>query len=387
MVGAHGLIGRAMPTTIAQRMSETGGRPTGFDYLRLGLAVTILCWHSVVTSYGSDVQTAVDSSLARPLMAVLLPAFFTLSGFLVAGSLERSKTIGMFVGLRAIRIFPALAVESLIAALILGPLLTTRPVLGYFADPQFHAYFLNILGDPHFYLPGVFTSTPFNQVNSQLATIPYELRCYIMLTALALLGAVRRPVVLLGAMLALTALGIGWTAIDRPHDLTEASGPVAGWLLIVSFLAGVLIYLYRERIAWRWRWGVGALVLGLVLLDVPMGETLAVFPLAYATVFFGLTNAPKTGVLKGADYSYGIFLYGFAVQQTYVLLAPDGRHWWLNIAVTLPATTAVAALSWHLVEKPALGLRTQLAKLEARWLARPSRASALLAGGSRSPTA
>jgi peptidoglycan/LPS O-acetylase OafA/YrhL len=149
----------------------------------------------------------------------------------------------------------------------------------------------------------------------------------------------------------------------------------------------VLIYLYRERIAWRWRWGVGALVLGLVLLDVPMGETLAVFPLAYATVFFGLTNAPKTGVLKGADYSYGIFLYGFAVQQTYVLLAPDGRHWWLNIAVTLPATTAVAALSWHLVEKPALGLRTQLAKLEARWLARPSRASALLAGGSRSPTA
>ncbi len=387
MLAALELIGRAMPTTtIAQRMTETGGRPTGFDYLRLGLAVSILCWHSVVTCYGSDVQTAVDSSLARPLMAVLLPAFFALSGFLVASSLERSKTIGMFLGLRAIRIFPALAVESLIAALILGPLLTTRPVLAYFADPQFHAYFLNILGDPHFYLPGVFTSTPFNQVNSQLATIPYELKCYIMLTALALLGAVRRPAVLLWATLALTALGVGWAAITAPHDLTAVGGPVAGSLLIVSFLAGVLIYLYRERIAWRWSWGVGSLILGLLLLDVPVGENLAVFPLAYATVFFGLTNAPKTGVLRGADYSYGIFLYGFAVQQTYVLLAPDGRHWWLNIAVTLPATAAVAALSWHLVEKPALGLRTQLARLEARWLARPRRAPALF-GGSRSPAA
>jgi peptidoglycan/LPS O-acetylase OafA/YrhL len=127
-----------MQTTIAQRMIETGGRPTGFDYLRLALAVLIVCSHSVVMSYGLEVQTVVTSAPWRPLTAVLLPAFFALSGFLVAGSLERSRTIGMFVGLRALRIYPALAVESLVAALILGPLLTTRSLGTYFSDQELH---------------------------------------------------------------------------------------------------------------------------------------------------------------------------------------------------------------------------------------------------------
>jgi peptidoglycan/LPS O-acetylase OafA/YrhL len=362
-----------MRTTIAQRMAETGGRSTGFDYLRLSLAVAIVCWHSVVTSYGVDVQTAVASSPARPLVAALLPAFFALSGFLVTGSLERTKTIGMFLGLRALRIFPALAVESLIAALILGPLLTTRPLAAYVADPQFRTYFLNILGDPHYTLPGVFETNPFYQVNGQLWTIPSELRCYVILTVLALLGAVRRPAILLAATGAFLAWAMVDTGLRDPHFFAQVSGPVPAPLLLTSFLAGVLVNLYRDRIPWRLSWGVASLAAGLVLLDLPAGEWAAVFPLAYATVYFGLTNAPKTGVLKGADYSYGIFLYGFAIQQTFVALAPWGRHWWINIAVCVPAATAVAALSWHVVEKPALSLKSALAKIEARWLARPPR--------------
>ena len=155
----------------------------------------------------------------------------------------------------------------------------------------------------------------------------------------------------------------------------------------MSFLAGVLINLYRDRIAWRLSWGLAAWRPAWCCSICPLENGSAVFPLAYATVFFGLTNAPKTGVLRGADYSYGIFLYGFAIQQTFVALAPWGRHWWINIAFCVPAATAVAALSWHLVEKPALGLRTQLARLETWWLARPGRAPAPLVSGRRSPAA
>src|SRR6185312_8658699 len=157
-----------MSTTIAQRMVATGGRPTGFDYMRLVLAILIICCHSVASSYGDATEHVFRAGLARPAIAILLPAFFTLSGFVVAGSLERCKTIGSFVGLRALRIYPALAVESLFAALIVGPLMTTRPLTAYFADPVFHKYFLNILGDPQFMLPGVFKANPIDLVNGQL---------------------------------------------------------------------------------------------------------------------------------------------------------------------------------------------------------------------------
>ena len=359
-----------MQTTIAQRMTETGGRPTGFDYLRLALAVLIVCWHSIVTSYGLAAQTVASSAPWRPLIAVLLPAFFTLSGFLVAGSLERSKTIGMFLGLRALRIYPALAVESLIAALILGPLLTTKPLAAYFADHDFHIYFLNILGDPQFVLPGVFKTNPVDLVNIQLWTIPYELRCYVMLTGLAVLGAVRRPAILLAATLAYMAWGLTDTLLHYPFYATYVAGPAPAWLLLANFLCGVLLHAYRERIPWKWSWGLASLAAALVLYDIPAGHYAAVPLLSYATVFFGLTNPPKTGLLKGADYSYGIFLYGSVIQQTFVALAPWGRHWWINIAVSVPASALVAALSWHLVEKRALGFKTQLARWEARWLAR-----------------
>ncbi len=359
-----------MQTTIAQRMTETGGRPTGFDYLRLALAVLIVCWHSIVTSYGLAAQTVASSAPWRPLIAVLLPAFFTLSGFLVAGSLERSKTIGMFLGLRALRIYPALAVESLIAALILGPLLTTKSLGAYVSDHDFHIYFLNILGDPQFVLPGVFKTNPIDLVNIQLWTIPYELRCYVMLTGLAVLGAVRRPAILLAATLAYMAWGLTDTLLHYPFYATYVAGPAPAWLLLANFLCGVLLHAYRERIPWKWSWGLASLAAALVLYDIPAGHYAAVPLLSYATVFFGLTNPPKTGLLKGADYSYGIFLYGSVIQQTFVALAPWGRHWWINIAVSVPASALVAALSWHLVEKRALGFKTQLARWEARWLAR-----------------
>ncbi len=365
-----------MQTSIAQRMADTAGRPTGFDYLRLGLAAAILCWHSIVTSYGPDVQAVAQSSVARPLVAVLLPAFFTLSGFLVAGSLVRTRTLGMFLGLRALRIFPALAVESLIAALIVGPLLTTDTWAQYFSAPTFHAYFLNILGIPHYFLPGVFEANPFHKVNAQLWTVPSELQCYLMLSAFALLGAVKRRSWFLWATFGTLAVEIIRTAIAYPQWLLMVAGPLPGSLLEVSFLLGALIYLYADRLPWRWTWALASLAVGLVLLDVPGGEWLAVIPIAYATVFFGLTNARKTGLLRGADYSYGIFLYGFVIQQTFVALCPWGRHWWINIAVCLPAATLAAALSWRLVEKPALSLKGQLNRLEALWLSRPKRSNA-----------
>lgn len=354
--------------TLEERLVATGYRPAGFDYMRITLAVLILCWHSVVTSYGRDAQHAVGEA-ARPVVAVLLPMFFTLSGFLVAGSLERCRTIGMFLGLRVIRIFPALAVESLISALVLGAALTTLTPGEYFSHPLFHKYFLNILGEPQFYLPGVFDTNPSQKVNGQLWTVPWELRCYVVLAALAAFGLVRRRWIILAAILGMTAMSIAVALVKHPGALSATAGSLQGPELVVGFLAGVALYMYRERVRWSMALGLIALAAGLILLAIPYGAYPALLPISYATVCLGLANPPKVGILKTADYSYGIFLYSYALQQTVMYLAPGARHWWINIAIALPLSLAVSAASWHFIEKPALGWRRYLVSMEKGWLA------------------
>jgi peptidoglycan/LPS O-acetylase OafA/YrhL len=158
------------PPTLADRLTVTHSRPAGFDWMRLLLATAIVGWHTIGTSYGDVAQHGFWSSpLWRPPLAAILGMFFALSGFLVAGSLERCRTMVSFVGLRVMRILPALAVEVLLCALILGPLLTHCSLHEYFADRRFWNYLANMLGIVHFVLPGVFLDNPWpGTVNAQL---------------------------------------------------------------------------------------------------------------------------------------------------------------------------------------------------------------------------
>jgi peptidoglycan/LPS O-acetylase OafA/YrhL len=114
--------------SIDKRIRVTDGRSSGFDYMRLMLALAIVCLHSGITTYGIDVDRAIFANLFRPLIRYILPGFFALSGFLVAGSLIRCKTLFRFLGLRALRIYPALIVEVILSAFILGPIVTTAPL-------------------------------------------------------------------------------------------------------------------------------------------------------------------------------------------------------------------------------------------------------------------
>ncbi len=162
----------------SERMEVAGGRPTGFDYMRLALAISVVVTHSAITTYGREADYNLLSTPLEPFISAILPMFFCLSGFLVAGSLLRSKTLISFLGLRVIRIYPALAVEVLISAIILGPIFTSFGLYAYFSDPVFWRYLLNVTGHIHYILPGVFESNPFPEtVNAQLWTVPWELMC------------------------------------------------------------------------------------------------------------------------------------------------------------------------------------------------------------------
>ena len=338
---------------------EPDNRPSGFDYLRLTLALLIVFEHSVNICLGSKAQDALFSGIARPLIASLVPMFFALSGFLVASSLERSRSIVTFVALRVLRIFPALAVDTLFCALCLGPLLTDESLRGYFLSNEFHKYFLNMIGDVHFTLPGVFTDNPSTAVNAQLWTIPYELKCYLVLTIMAAVGLHRRRAWFIMAAVMVTAATAVYTLLHpfRALDVWQ--------LLVPTFLFGVGLYLYRERIEWSVRMVVVAAPITVALLFRTSSLMIfAALPLAYVTVWLGLLRPARVGLIRSGDYSYPIFLYSFPVQQTLFALVPFARVWWGNLVLAVPFAFVFAVLSWHLVEKPAQRSRRHIFSFE-----------------------
>ncbi|MGI4881304.1 MAG: acyltransferase family protein [Janthinobacterium lividum] len=346
--------------TVEQKSVLYRNRSTGFDYVRLGLSLSVAFWHAFFLTYAQDAK----HSMLRVLVLMILPMFFALSGYLISGSLTRTRSIHEFLTLRAIRIMPALAVEVVLSAVLVGVFFTTLPLGQYFSSPVFHAYFLNIVGDIHFFLPGVFEQNPTVRVNGSLWTIPYELYCYLAITLLWLVGAIRNRRLIL---LIVVVMQIALPARDLLRgEFIKYDEALPGRMLILSFLCGVLIYFYREKIVLRLWMFVAAIVLSLLLLMSVYTSYLVAFPAAYITVFIGLTNPRKIPILMDGDYSYGIYLYASPIQQSVLALFPDHRTWWFNFGVALVPFCLFAAFSWHVVESPILGRRRRIVALTDR---------------------
>ncbi|WP_161494837.1 acyltransferase family protein [Bradyrhizobium canariense] len=353
--------------TLGERLVACSGRPSGFDYLRITLAICVVIIHTGTTGYGIEGNNFFWETALRGISKMVVPMFFALSGFLVAGSLERSNTLTMFVGLRIIRIFPALTVEVLLSALILGPIFTNLTLWNYFSDPLFFKYLLNVTGHVSFYLPGVFTSNLEKTVNSQLWTVPFELYCYLTLSGLIVIGLRKRGSLVLFGVVGMAVFSVAYAVYKRGDEWYLLSKAIPGLSLVSTFLAGVALHLYRDKVRWSAEYGLASAIICYAGFQFVPGVDFFVFvPLAYLTVWMGLLNPPRNFFIEGADYSYGVYLYSFPIQQMVASFGSFYRQWFISLPISLTITTVFAAFSWHLIEKPFLSQKKILRKLEFR---------------------
>jgi peptidoglycan/LPS O-acetylase OafA/YrhL len=359
--------------TVGLVLDNHRGVGPGFDFLRIVLALSILGSHSFLITEG-DLRAFSGLPLSL-LYSSLVPMFFALSGFLVTGSALRLD-LPQFIMNRAMRIVPALAVDIFVSALVIGPLFTDLRTQQYFGDPKFARYFANIIGLIHFELPGVFTGNPFpNQVNGSLWTVPFEIGCYAIMAALIVAGLLRRPIATL--ILSLVAIGgVGPLAEGRLAQETASLLPEAtrnaldhftsdrGAFLYADFLAGSLLYLFRYSIPLRPSFVLLSAASCLAMQEAArsgaLGESLRQLlecpAIAYITIFVGLQRMPRLPIFKQGDYSYGIYLYGFPLQQALSDRFPELGAW-PHLVASATMASAVAMASWHGVEKPVLTLR------------------------------
>jgi peptidoglycan/LPS O-acetylase OafA/YrhL len=269
----------------------------------------------------------------------------------VTQSYEQTRAPLRFLAKRMLRIFPGLVAALIVSAFVLVPLVTTLPLREYFARAEPYRYVLwNTLLDLRVHeLPGVlFVDNPVGlEINGSLWTLRYEFEMYLMVLALGLAGLLRVPV-----LLGLLALGLACIAVP-------ALDMLGGWGWLLSFfVAGMLLYKLRDSRIFDGRIALVALV-GLAL-TVRFGGFILMFSIfgCYLALYLAFTPLlPRLPAARFGDLSYGLYIYGWPAEQAVIWGLGGHAAWWQVFGLAWPLAAALAFLSWHLIERPALRLK------------------------------
>jgi peptidoglycan/LPS O-acetylase OafA/YrhL len=338
-------------------------RQNNFDALRLIAAVSVIFSHSFLIAEGTQnhewliLLTGNQSILG--LTGVFV--FFAISGFLVTQSFEQTANPLHFLAKRALRIFPGLFVATFVSAFVLGPLVTTLPRDAYLSRPEPYEYVVGntLLDQTVHQLPDVsFVRNPVGQeINGSLWTLRLEFTMYLMVLGLGLLHRLTLRVAVL-----LIAFGIAclhFNILDELEKWGWFFQLLSDWGWLVGFFAaGIVLYRLRFTRILDGRIALAALT-GLVL-SVPLREFIPLFPVFGCYLGLWLALNPRLPVIPAArfgDLSYGLYIYGWPVEEAVMWLSGGRAAWWQVFLIGLPAAAAIAFLSWHLVERPILRLK------------------------------
>ncbi len=340
---------------------SAGHDANNFDLMRLVAAGLVLVSHSFPLATGNNASEPLMrlSGGQSTLGYLSVGIFFVMSGYLITASFLNSRSVASYFGKRLLRIYPALVVMTLLTSFLLGPIVTSLSIGDYLRSPGTYKYLLNMFAvvPAPFGLPAVFDDNPFRlAVNGSLWTLKFEIMCYVFVSILGIVKMLRGSVVI-----------PIWIASFFLARLVEAHVmPLTGiWFYVQHgaeffefFGAGMILYLFRDRM------GTARLPLAAAVTFVGIGlftdfflEAFAVFG-SYAVIRLAAARPVwiSSLVKSWGDFSYGVYIYAFPVQQTVSHFVPDLR-WYQNAILSLPVVLLLSVLSWHLIERRALALK------------------------------
>ncbi len=218
-------------------------RNNNYDFLRFLAAVMVIFSHSFALSYGNG-EKEWCSLITREQLTfgrIAVIVFFIISGFLIAQSFERSRSLIKYAKARVLRIMPALA-GVIFFTVFIGLITTTLPLPEYLTNKDMYKYLKNIsviLSTDK--LPGVFDGNIYpSAVNGSLWTLKFEVMCYVIIGILGGLKILKKPVLLI--LFALTYM----VFVTNSWGILFSSDMYRLSYLSLFFFAGTLFYLFRD---------------------------------------------------------------------------------------------------------------------------------------------
>src|SRR4029077_21042188 len=99
---------------------------------------------------------------------------------------------------------------------------------------------------------------------------------------------------------------------------------------------------------------IALLALAGLALSVPLRQFILLFPIFGCYLALWLALNPRLPVIPAArfgDLSYGLYIYGWPVEEAVMWLSGGRAAWWQVFLIAPPSAPAIAVLSWALVAR------------------------------------
>jgi len=342
-------------------------RNNAIGFLRTFLALLVILTHSFhlgglgvdwVLRFGQDQET---------IGGIAVKGFFVLSGFLITASYVRSPSVWRYMWQRFLRIMPGFWVALLVVALGFAPLMYrlqngtldgfTLLNEGGSVDYIRSNFFLEI---KQYEVAGLTARLPWpNAFNGSLWTLIYEAKAYLMVAVIGVFGLFkgRRSIVLAGTAILYILHLIGTASQASLATLSPLFADKQLLILILFFMFGSVWYLYQDKIVVQHKLGILAIFLYILGLRYSAHAILSPFTFTYMIMYLA-SHLPFKNFDRKADFSYGIYIYAFPIQQLMSQLQMNKRGIVVYSLLSVMATIPLAVASYYFVEKPSLRLKS-----------------------------
>lgn len=292
--------------------------------------------------------------------AIAVKCFFFISGLLVTNSLLTKANWKVYLSSRFFRIWPGLIFCTILTVVCCGFIATGVSFVEYFDSATSYIikwFGMNFTGS----LSGVSFMTDAAQkyasaVNGSLWTIPKEVTMYVLLLIVwAVVSYITKNKHLLGIVFLMFVLSpMFGVYIWNADEETK-------WLVSL-FFSGALCALYKDKIVLDWWLPAGLFVCCLVLNNA-WSITHLIAYLFVPVLFCYIARLSWFRKLRiKHDISYGIYLYGWPVQQFILFLFP-GIGYYAYMFLSMLIATLFAYISFVWIEKPFMNIGKKVNRL------------------------
>jgi peptidoglycan/LPS O-acetylase OafA/YrhL len=326
-------------------------RLNNFDFLRLFFSSAVIFSHSFPLTNNPEIIAVITNNQIG-LGGLSVEIFFIISGYLILNSLKYSKTPLNFLWKRCLRIYPALFVMLLFSLVIIFFAYKGENI---FLEGDFKSYLPNNLKlyKVQYSVPNVFENNLYpNAINGSLWSLCYEFTMYIFVL---LLFYFKNKIKSLAIILTISFLFCVFAHYFNPNALVDffhyfylESNLV--YKLTSCFIAGSLLSLIDLEKYNNFHNKIFLFLIIIISIYLNFYSYIFLFILPILVLLVGISYSKTLNYIphKIGDISYGVYIYGFLIQQTLMNFYKFNPYTLFFLSLTI--TYIISCFSWHYIE-------------------------------------